>query len=342
MEENIKKEKKKIQNLTSLVILLSGLFVGSLFIDAGQIIKGGGYSQKNLNKSDIFEASGKTWVAYTESAVLVSVINDDKCEKCDPNEVLIWLRRVLPTISAEKISFDSEKGKKIIEEFNIKNLPAFIFDKNVDESDLYVQAEPLFKLKNNRYVLNTQLVGLPVGKYLELPKINEDDAIFGKIDAKVKVVVFSDFQCPYCKLFYKSLQDTMKKYKDGVVFVYKDFPLLDIHPQANSAALSAKCALEQNKFWEYADTLYAKQAQWGSTKDTVNFKSYAKALRLNSDQFNKCLDDKKYQNKIDEDRLSAEGFGISGTPTIFINDQVESGVFSTEELKKAIDDKLAK
>lgn len=342
MEENKDKEKdKKIKNLLSLVILLGGLFAGSLFVDTAQIIKGNGFSQKNLNKSDIFEANGKTWVAYTEPAVPVSVINDDSCEKCDVSEALVWLRRVLPTVSTEKISFDSAQGKNLIDKFGIKTLPAFIFGEAIVKTDFYSQAKVLFNQKDTQYVLNTQELGLPAGKYLSLPTVSEGDATLGKTDSNVKVVVFSDFQCPYCKVFYKTLKDTMNVYKDRVLFDYKHLPL-DIHPQAGNAALAASCAQEQGKFWEYADKLYAAQTEWGSTKDGAKFKQYAVALGLKTADFNKCLDDKKYQGQIDEDKKEATDFGITGTPSIFINDQVEGGVVTADQLKADIEAQLNK
>ncbi|MFA6159839.1 MAG: thioredoxin domain-containing protein [Parcubacteria group bacterium] len=335
-------EKNKIKNLISLVILLVGLLLGSLFVDAGQMIKSAGYSQKNLNKSDIFEVSGKTWVAYSDPAVPISVITDDSCEACDPGEILAWLRRVSPTISAEKISFDSEQGKNLISEFGIKTLPAFIFAKNLDQTEFYTEAQALFYAKGDKYVLNVQTLGAPVGKYLELPQISTSDATFGNIDAKVKVVIFSDFQCPYCKVFYKSLRDTMKNYEEKVLFSFKEFPLTEIHPQAESVALASMCAQEQGKFWEYADILYAKQSQWGETKNTASFKSYAQTLRLNMNDFNGCLDNKKYQDKINADVSDAQNFGITGTPTIFINNKVETGALSAEDLKKDIEEQLSK
>ncbi|MFZ2975078.1 MAG: DsbA family protein [Candidatus Moraniibacteriota bacterium] len=335
-------EKNKIKNLISLAILLFGLLLGSLFVDIGQMIKSSGYSQKNLNKSDIFEASGKTWVAYSDPAVSISVITDDTCEACDPGEILAWLRRVSPTISAEKISSNSEQGKNLISEFGIKTLPAFIFAKNLDRTEFYTEAQALFYAKGDKYVLNVQTLGAPVGKYLELPKVSTNDAVFGNIDAKVKVVIFSDFQCPYCKVFYKSLRDTMKNYQDKVLFSFKEFPLTEIHPQASSAALASMCAQEQGKFWEYADILYAKQSQWGETKDNASFKLYAKTLRLNTNDFNGCLDNKKYQDKINADVSEAQNFGITGTPTIFVGEKVETGALSAEDLKKDIEEQLAK
>ncbi|KKP79524.1 MAG: hypothetical protein A2271_01565 [Candidatus Moranbacteria bacterium RIFOXYA12_FULL_35_19] len=335
-------KEKKVKNLISLTILLFGLLLGSLFVDIGQLIKSAGYSQKNLNKTDIFEASGKTWVAYDSPALPIAVITDDSCSDCDPGEILAWLRRVAPTISAEKINFDSEQGKNLISEFGIKTLPAFIFEKNLEQTEFFTEAQILFYAKANKYILNVQTLGAPVGKYLELPQINNGDATFGNSEAKVKVVIFSDFQCPYCKVFYKALRDTMKNYQDKVLFGVKEFPLVGIHPQSENAALASMCALEQGKFWEYADILYAKQSQWGETKDTASFKNYARTLKLNENDFNGCLDNKKYQAKIEADKNDAQNFGITGTPTIFINDKIETGTLSAEELKADIEEQLSK
>ncbi|MDZ4385358.1 MAG: thioredoxin domain-containing protein, partial [Candidatus Moranbacteria bacterium] len=225
------KKDKKIKNLLSITILLAGLFAGSLFVDVAQVIKGSGFSSKNLNRAEIFEANGKTWVAYSEPAVGVKVISDDACEKCDPSEALVWLRRVLPTISAEKVAYDSQAGKDLINKFGISTLPAFIFDGNITKTDFYAQAQILFDPKDESYIMKTQELGLEPGKYLNIPETKEGDATFGKLDSEVRVVVFSDFQCPFCKSFWNSLRDTMKSYGDRVAFSDKHLPL-GIHPQA--------------------------------------------------------------------------------------------------------------
>jgi protein-disulfide isomerase len=341
-DENINGEQvdqKKIKNLISIAILLAGLFVGSLFVDIAQVIKGRGYSQKNLDKSQIFEANGKTWVAYSEPAVPVSIINDDNCQNCDVSEALVWLKRVLPTVSTQKVAFDSASGKDLINKFNIKTLPAFVFDSSLDKTDFFTQAATIFDKSNNQYVLKTQELGLPAGKFLALPQINDGDATFGPSDSKVKVIVFSDFQCPYCKVLYQTVRNTMKQYGDKVIFDYKELPL-DIHPQANNAALAATCAQEQGKFWEYADKLYQTQTTWPNIKDTASFKQYAAQLGLNTGQFNQCIDSKKYQDRIDADKKEASDFGVSGTPAVFINDTFETGAVPADQLKKDIDAQL--
>jgi protein-disulfide isomerase len=332
---------KKTKNLISIAILLAGLFLGSLFVDTYQAVRGSGYSAKNLNKSEIFEANGKTWVAYGDPAVPVTVISDDKCDKCDVSDALVWLKRVLPTVSTVKVNFDSAEGKALIEKNDLKTLPAFIFDTSVEKTELFAQAAMVFDKKEGDYVLRTQDIGMPVGKYLATPQINDSDPAVGPKDAQVKVVLFSDFQCPYCKVFFQSFRDIMKQDSGNVLFAYKHLPL-DIHPQAVPAALAAECAQEQNKFWEYADLLYKNQSVWGAAKDTVAFKGYARTLGLDAGQFGQCLDGKKYQNVVDAGKSEGESFGISGTPAIFVNDQFESGVISADQLKTDIENQLNK
>jgi protein-disulfide isomerase len=227
----------------------------------------------------------------------------------------------------------------MIAQYNIKSLPAFIFSSDVEKTEVFSQAASIFDKVDGSYMLKTQELGMPVGKYLESPKVNEGDATFGKADSNVKVVIYSDFQCPYCKILYQSVRSLMRQYGDKVLFDYKEFPL-DIHPQANNAALASTCALEQGKYWEYGDRLYQNQTSWGNTKDTSIFKTYAAQVGLNTAQFNQCLDSKKYQSKIDADKAEGGSFGISGTPAVFVNDQFTNGVMSADQLKQAIDGQL--
>lgn len=334
------KENKKIKNLISLVILLSGLFLGSLFLDFGHLLIGSGFSQKNLKKSDIFEADGKTWVTYGEPVIPVRVINDDQCEDCDVSEILVWMKRVIPTIASEKISHDSEEGKKLMEKFQIKSVPAFVFSKSITSTDFYSQADVLFNEKENDYFLKGQELGLPVGRYIETPSISDSDASAGPKDSKVKVIIYSDYSSPYSKVFWNTFQESMKDYKDKVLFVQKDIFSSD-NVQSGSAAMAAQCALEQGKFWEYSEKLLSSQADWNKIDGTKIFKNYASTLDLSSDQFGKCLDEKKYQEKLENIRKEADDFSVSEAPVVFVNDKTLLE-FSPEELKGLIDSGLNK
>lgn len=333
---------KKIKNLTSAVILLAGLLLGSIFVDTAQLIKGGGYSQKALKNTDIFASEGKTWVAYADPIVKVQVVTDDACEACKPDDILVSLRRVMPTISVAKVKSDSEEGKKMITDFGIKSLPAFLFSEELEKTGFFVQVQQLFEKKDKTYVMNTAEAGIKAGKFIEMPQIGDADIKVGPADAKVKIIEFSDFQCPYCKkLHEETIAKALKDYEGKVFFVYKQLPL-SFHAQAETAALASECANEQGKFTEYADKLFATQADWGKTTGNQSFKTYAAQLKLNTGQFGKCLDEKKYQDKVNKDKEEAGKFGISGTPAFFINDNFQNGMVAYEEVKKIIDDALNK
>lgn len=333
--------KKKMKNYLSILILLAGLFAGSIFVDVAQFFGQQGFSPRVLKNADVLPFEGKTWVVFNEPVANVQVLTDSKCEACDPTEPLKWMKRVIPTMLAKKVEADSPEGEEIVKKYGIKGIPAFIFDENITKTDVYAQAQAIFTKVDNGYVMSTEQVGIKAGKYLETPNVSENDPQIGPKDAKVKVVLFSDFQCPYCKAFHDSFRKATNEYKDRVLFVFKHLPL-DFHKQAMNAAVAAECSGEQGKFWEMADKLYSSQADWQNTEGSARFKSYAAALGINAAKFNQCVDENKPKEKIEADQKEAQKFGISGTPAFFAGDQFFGGVVSYEEMKKVIDEELGK
>lgn len=338
------KQDQKIKNLVSLVILLAGLFVGSLFVDVAQLVRGGGFSQRVLSSTDVFQSEGKTWVAYSEPMVKVQVVTDDTCEACKPDEALLGLRRIMPTMLTEKVDANSEAGKALLAKFGIKNIPALIFSKEVEKTELFTQAQQFFVAKDGLYALKTSEVGLPVGKYVEGPSVGDADIKLGSAEANVKVVEFADFQNPSSKKFNEAvIKNILKDYGDKVQFVFKQLPIPQ-YPQTQNAALASECANEQGKFAEYADKLFASQADWGAVKDAKNtqkFKTYASTLGLNYTQFAKCLDDQKYKDKVAADVQDAQSFGLTETPALFVGSDLQGGTASYDDVKKLIEAQLA-
>lgn len=337
------KQEKKIKNLISLVILLAGLFVGSLFVDVAQLFRGGGFSQKVLNNTDVFQTEGKTWVAYSEPMVKVQVVTDDTCEACNPDEALLGLRRVMPTMLTEKIDANSEAGKALLKKFEIKTIPALIFSKELEKTELFGQAQQFFVLKDGAYALKTAEVGLPIGKYVEAPAADENDIRLGSQDAKATVVEFADFASPQGKTLHQQVIDKMlQEYGDKVSYVFKSVP---VNPQssAQGAALAAGCAFDQGKFAVYADKLFDTQNVWVKMKDANGlFKAYALQLGLNAGDFNKCLDAKKYQDQIAKSSQQAQDLSLGAIPSVFVNENLQASGVKYDDLKKALDEQLAK
>lgn len=336
--------KKKVKNLTALLFLVGGLFVGSLYVDVAQLMTQSGFSSKVLSKTDVVSAAGKTWVAYDQPIVRVSAITDETCENCQTDEALVWLRRIAPTVSVEVLDATKDaRAKSLIDSAKITTVPAFVFSEEVAELPIYAQATQLFRpLEGEKgYLLDTAQVGIPVGKYLEKPQVGEDDITVGSMDAPVRVVEFTDFQCPFCKEFHKTLQSELESYGDDVLYVFKQYPITSIHSQAEAAALASECANEQDAFGKYADTLFSKQDEWGKTTGSQKFKDYARALKLDMTQFNSCVDEKKYQDKVTANMEEGQKFGISGTPGTFVNGTFLNGAVPKEDLKAAIDAEIA-
>lgn len=146
----------------------------------------------------------------------------------------------------------------------------------------------------------------------------------GNSSAPVTLVEFSDFQCPFCGRFFSEIMPQIQKaYIDTgkVKFVYKQYPIDSVHPNAKAASNAVECANEQGKFWQYHDILFGNQSSWvdqNTSQTNTTFKKYASSLGLNADNFNSCLNAKKYSNKIDKDLQQGSTYGVLGTPTFYI------------------------
>jgi protein-disulfide isomerase len=179
-----------------------------------------------------------------------------------------------------------------------------------------------------------------VAIYLERPKIEvgyDPLRLRGNANAPVVIVEFADFQCPYCRREQAVLKALTTKYGNKVSVAYRDFPLRQIHAQAQPAAEAARCAGEQGKFWEYHDLLFAETAKL----DAASLMDYAAQAGLDKNKFNECLSSGKFKPAIDEDLRAGEKLGVSGTPAFFINGVFLSGAQPMSEFEKMIDAELA-
>jgi protein-disulfide isomerase len=152
--------------------------------------------------------------------------------------------------------------------------------------------------------------------------IRADSNKISTSSATVTLVEFSDFQCPACGIYYPIVTQVAKDFKDSMTFVYRNFPLTELHPNAQVAAQAAEAAGMQGKYWEMHDLLFTKQKDWsasGTAKDI--FTQYAESLGLNVDQFKKDIDSDAVKNKIAGDVNDGNTLGITGTPTFFLNNQ---------------------
>lgn len=162
----------------------------------------------------------------------------------------------------------------------------------------------------------------------------------GAKGAKVKVVEFADFECPYCSQAAASVKELEKKYGDKVEFAYRHFPLKSIHPNAQRAAEYSQCALAQGKFWEMHDAMYGIGGAPKSALDEESLKASSQQAGLDITKMDACLSSGQGAADVAKDTEKAMELGVGGTPTFFINGRQHLGSATVEGLSAAIEDAL--
>jgi protein-disulfide isomerase len=164
-----------------------------------------------------------------------------------------------------------------------------------------------------------------------------DHPAFGPEDAKVTVVEFSDFQCPYCSRAAETVGQIKEKYSDKARFVFRQFPL-SFHKDAHLAAQASLAAHAQGKFWPFHDLLFENQQALGREE----LEGYAEKAGLNMSKFNAALDNKAYAQQVDDDLELGKKVFVQGTPTVFVNGVRVQNATDFAAISAAIEDELAK
>lgn len=165
----------------------------------------------------------------------------------------------------------------------------------------------------------------------------DDDPALGPANAPITIIEFSDFECPYCRKWHQEVFLRLREeYGKTIRFVFRDFPLTSIHPNATPAAEAANCAHEQDAFWEFHDLLFSDSA-FG---EEIYLK-YATDLGLNVGKFQECFKSGRYSKEVISDFQYASQLGVRSTPTFFVNGIPVVGAQSYEVFKQLIDKELA-
>jgi len=167
-----------------------------------------------------------------------------------------------------------------------------------------------------------------------VPAVTADDHVTGGKSAKVTLIMYTDFECPYCLKHYDVTKELQKKYGDKIKLIVRNYPL-SFHAQAEKAAEASECASEQGKFWQMYDALFA--ANRAKTMSVDQWKTEAKKLGLDTKKFNTCLDTGKYADKVKKQQDGGLSAGVEGTPATFINGKMLSGAMPLESYTAEID-----
>jgi len=147
------------------------------------------------------------------------------------------------------------------------------------------------------------------------PTVSNADHAQGNMDADLVIVEYGDYQCPYCGAAYPILKKLMSQFGDQIKFVFRNFPLSEMHQYARAAALAAEAAGLQGKFWEMHDAIYENQR----ALNEMLLMKLAEKLKLNIPQFEEDIKSPKLAEKVDADFESGVMSGVNGTPSFYVN-----------------------
>jgi len=314
-----------------IAFLCAGLFVGSLMVDVGGLGKGK-ISKEYLSgsSSSIFQTGNKTWISYDNPIVEMTVLNDSNCSYCDPSkEVLAIKQNISPTIIAKDIDVKTPGGENLIDLFNIKSLPAFIFPKEIESIQGFENIKEVLIHENSYYMLDPARVGLEPFKIIGLDKMS---------DAKVTILEFGDYQCPYSRQGHEALIKAIENYSEkDVKVIFKHMPL-SFHDLADEAAMAAECARNQGFFNQMSEAIF--NSDFESIED---IKEIAKNVEnLYFEGFEECVNSEITRIRVGENKQWGQEIGVSGTPVFIINGRFVSGAQDVDDLKEMIDSELEK
>ncbi len=287
-------------------------------------------------ESDVFEAEMKIHeikMNRLRALILEKLINGDKRKKGLSNDE--FLEKYIA------------KGKDVSD----KDIDAFVKERNIPKQHMNDQMKARIKAFLSMDVkrkaveewMGKQTSKKPVEVYIQKPlrpvfDVSAGNAPFyGNADAKVTIIEFSDFQCPFCAKGYELLKEIKKKYGKKVKIAFKQYPLPN-HNHAKKAAEASLCAADQNKFWNMHDHMFQNQ----TALSVPDLKAAAKKLGLDSAKFDSCLDKGEKASLVNNDMEEGRKIGVKSTPTFYVNGQLVEGARSIEVFSEIIDSELKK
>lgn len=271
---------------------------------------------------------------------------------------LWWLVVVSLWLGAGGVAYGQDTGK-IAEYFKRKaNVPPNAEVKVGSLSDSKIkgakagvievgnQKQPFLVSDDGRYVVFGEVEDLTVDPFAAvMKKIDLKDRPFkGNKNAKVTIVEYSDFQCPFCKRGYDTIEtQVLKEYGDKVKFYYKHLPL-NFHPWAEPASIATECALEQKEsaYWKLYSYYFDNQKDLNPQNLKDKTLEALKDTGIDIAKFTDCYDNKKTLDKVKAQSSEAQRLGIQGTPGFIINGRALKGAYPFEQFKTIIDDELAR
>lgn len=224
-------------------------------------------------------------------------------------------------------------------------LPGFMEMTVTGSSGAASKQETFYVSKDGRKIVRGTIFDVAESPFQsDIEKIQTDmQPAFGPEDAPVSIVIYSDFQCSYCKEGAKILRENVAKaYPKEVRVYFKDFPLEQIHPWARPAAIAGRCVYRQNPalFWDYHDWVFANQGEITPENLKEKVLEFARSKSLEAVQLERCLDAKETEDEVNRSIAEARSLGVDSTPTLFVNGRRLVGHMPWPQFKQIIDHEI--
>ncbi len=181
------------------------------------------------------------------------------------------------------------------------------------------------------------------GTSANVAPVSKKDITNGQSKAKVVLIEYSDFQCPACAAYHPLVNQLLTEFNGKIYFVYRMFPLTNIHPNSHISAQAAYAALKQGKFFEMGDLLFNNQKDWADSSDPRGtFMDYARQLKLDLKKFETEMNSDEAKNYVNDAENQANSEGINATPTFILNGVKIQNPSSYDDFKKLINNELNK
>ncbi len=357
-----------------LVCLLGGALVGSLMMDVfairhfhqdQKVVRAYGETYvavRNLTEDFLVELGkedgmvvydGKTWIPVNGNPVEVVVLNDSTCgPKCDTGGPINALRTaVTPALLVREVDVSEAEGEALIAQFEFESVPQYILSSGIEtiktpSGALFIEEQaPVLVEKEGQYLVDGSKVGFDVGKFLTAPVFELDqEPVLGS--GKVRVVEFTDYQCPYCKRLHDNNAELIERLvaEGKIEYMVKDFPL-GFHAEAPGVHKAANCVLKQlgsEGYYAMSARIFDTQRQWSGKGEAANamMKDLAVDVGAEATIYETCMADPEMDNEINADMAEGQKYGVSGTPALFIGTQVMPGAIGPEAFEAAVESEL--
>lgn len=167
-------------------------------------------------------------------------------------------------------------------------------------------------------------------------KIEASDHIQGSTSAPIVLVEYADYQCPYCGQAYPIIKQLQKKFGENMAFVFRNYPIQELHPYALHVAIAVETASLQGKFWEMHDMIFENQRNL----DDQSLVDYARRIGVDTEKFENDFGSKATVNKVEKDMESGNEAGVQGTPAFFVNGKYFTGNWTTSEFMEYLESLL--